>query len=113
MLSYPAGIAVSNYALITLSAALRHRRSVAVQAANLLNQSRLFAISDAARSRLNTLFIAGNFIGGPTGSVATTVLWSIGGWSAVCLAGACLALVGLGIWTLGRRGPLVIEPTRS
>jgi predicted MFS family arabinose efflux permease len=85
---------------------------VAVQGVNLLNQSRMFAVSDEARSRLNTAFVTCNFLGGAIGSAAASVLWSTGGWTAVTVAGMVLSGFGLGVWALGRRGPLVV-PRRS
>ena len=78
----------------------------AIQAQGILNQTRLFAVSHEARSRLNTAFITGNFAGGAAGSAAATVLWSAGGWSAVATAGVILSCFALGVWAVGSRGPL-------
>lgn len=82
---------------------------IAVQGVNILNQTRLFALSPHARSRLNTAFVTCNFIGGAIGSAAASVLWSAGGWTAVSLTGAGLACAALLVWALGRRGPLLDE----
>jgi predicted MFS family arabinose efflux permease len=81
---------------------------IAVQAANILNQARILAISQEERSRLNTTFVFGNFVGGAIGSAVASVLWAAGGWTAVTIAGAVLSAFGLGVWALGRRGPLVV-----
>jgi predicted MFS family arabinose efflux permease len=81
---------------------------VALQGQALLNRARLFAVSHEARSRLNTALGTSNFIGGAIGSAAATALWSAGGWTAVTIAGAALCCFALTVWTLGRRGPLVI-----
>ena len=81
---------------------------VAIQGINILNQTRMFAVSGEARSRLNTAFVTNNFLCGALGSVLATVLWAAGGWLAVTLCGAGLALVALVVWALGRRGPLVV-----
>ncbi|MEO6083707.1 MAG: MFS transporter [Umezawaea sp.] len=86
---------------------------IAVQAANILNQTRAFAISAEARSRVNTAFVTSNFIGGASGSAAASLLWSVGGWSAVTIAGACLSCFALAVWAFGRRGPLVVTGSRS
>ena len=89
---------------------------VAVQALDILNQTRLFAVSHEARSRLNTALVTGNFIGGAIGSAAATVLWSAGGWTAVTVAGAALCTFALAVWTAGRRSALVLprpEPATS
>jgi predicted MFS family arabinose efflux permease len=81
---------------------------IAVQALNILNQTRVFAISQEARSRINTAFVTSNFIGGAIGSAAATVLWSAKGWTAVVTAEIALCFFGLGVWALGRRGGLVV-----
>ncbi|MGI3782090.1 MAG: MFS transporter, partial [Janthinobacterium lividum] len=81
---------------------------VAIQGINILNQTRMFAVSGEARSRLNTAFVTSNFLCGAVGSVLAGVLWSAGGWPAVTLSGAGLALLALVVWSLGRRGPLVV-----
>lgn len=81
---------------------------VAIQGVNILNQTRLFAVSGEARSRINTAYVTNNFIGGALGSAAATVLWSAGGWSAVTLTEAALSCFALLVWALGRRGGLVV-----
>ena len=81
---------------------------VAIQALNILNQTRVFAISQDARSRINTAFVASNFIGGAIGSAAATVLWSIDGWTAVISAELALCSFGLVVWAVGRRGGLAV-----
>jgi predicted MFS family arabinose efflux permease len=81
-----------------------------VQGQNILNQSRIFAVSAQARSRLNTAFITGNFVGGALGSVAASVLWSWAGWRGISVAGAALACFGLLLWIATRRGSLRPRP---
>ncbi|MEU9064222.1 hypothetical protein AB0D13_36610 [Streptomyces sp. NPDC048430] len=76
---------------------------VAVQGLNLLNQARLFAVSHEARSRLNTAFVASNFVGGAIGSAAASILWAHGGWSSICAAGSALIVLALLVWAAGRR----------
>lgn len=80
---------------------------IAIQSLNILNQTRLFAVSHEERSRLNTAAITTNFLAGAVGSALTGPLWQAGGWLAVSTAGAVLSLVGLGVWAVGRRGALV------
>jgi predicted MFS family arabinose efflux permease len=79
---------------------------IGIQGQNILNQSRIFGISAEARSRLNTAYISGNFIGGAIGSLGATVLWSMGGWEAVCAGGASGAVVSLVLWLATRNGTL-------
>ena len=86
---------------------------VAIQGINILNQTRMFAVSGEARSRLNTAFVTNNFLWGAVGSVLATVLWGAGGWTAVTLCGAGLAAVALVVWAFGRRGPLVVPSVLS
>jgi predicted MFS family arabinose efflux permease len=75
---------------------------VATQARNIMNQAQIFAISAEARSRINTAYIAGNFVGGAIGSFAATLLWAFGGWNAVILAGFALSLAGAALWVSAR-----------
>jgi predicted MFS family arabinose efflux permease len=81
---------------------------VAIQAINILNQTRLFAVPANERSRLNTAFVTTNFVGGALGSAAAAALWSAGGWGAVTAAAAVTSCVALALWAAGRRGPLVL-----
>jgi predicted MFS family arabinose efflux permease len=85
---------------------------VAVMAVSILNQTRLFAVSHEARSRLNTAYVTNNFIGGALGSAAGTFLWQAGHWTAVSLAGAVVSLFALLVWAVGRRGALVVDQPR-
>lgn len=80
---------------------------IAIQGINILNQTRLFDVDPAARSRLNTAFVTNNFLWGAAGSAAASLLWTAGGWTAICLAGALGGAAALLVWAVGRRGPLV------
>ncbi len=87
---------------------------IAVQGLNILNQTRVFALSQEARSRINTAFVTSNFIGGAIGSAGATILWSIHGWTAVVIAEIALCSFGLGVWAIGRRDGLVVaSPTNA
>lgn len=79
---------------------------VAVQGLNILNQVRILSVSRQARSRLNTTFVTSNFVGGAVGSSAATLLWSVGGWTAISITGMGLGATTVAIWLVGRRGPL-------
>ena len=74
--------------------------SLAVQGVNILSQTRLFALSDTERSRLNTAYIVTIFIFCALGSALASVFWNIGGWTAVmlCACGSCC--VSLAGWAL-------------
>jgi predicted MFS family arabinose efflux permease len=76
---------------------------IATQASLILNQTRLLSIDAAARSRMNTAFVTGNFIGGALGSALAGVLWQAGGWTAVLLGGAAALTIALLVWATNRR----------
>ena len=82
---------------------------IAVQATNVLNQTRLLSIDPNARSRLNTAFVACNFVGGAVGSALTGVLWEQGGWIAVVTGAGVLVLLATAIWLVFRKRLIVIR----
>jgi predicted MFS family arabinose efflux permease len=84
---------------------------IAIQAVNVLNQTRLFAVDPDARSRLNTAFVTCNFIGGAIGSALAGFLWETGGWSRVMLGGAMLIGFALVVWLTARAS--AVRPGRS
>lgn len=75
---------------------------IAIQATNVLNQTRLLAIDPGSRSRLNTAFVVGNFVGGAIGSTLAGLLWEAGGWQFVVLGGAILIAIALVVWITQR-----------
>lgn len=76
--------------------------SVGVQAVQVLIQTRMLTIDPGARSRLNTIFVVANFIGGAVGSALAGALWSVGGWPGLMIAAAVLIGFALTVW-LGQR----------
>ncbi len=75
---------------------------VAVQAGNVLHQTRLVNVDAEARGRSNTAFVTSGLTGGAGGSALASVLWSAGGWGAVMTAGLVMLTVGLVLWWFGR-----------
>jgi predicted MFS family arabinose efflux permease len=73
---------------------------------NVLISARLFEVVSEGRSRMNTALIAVNFVAGAIGSALVSPLWAAGGWHAVTTAGIALSVVGLLLWSIGRRGAL-------
>jgi predicted MFS family arabinose efflux permease len=74
-----------------------------VQSALVSNQHRIHALRPEARSRLNTVFMTGNFIGGSIGSIGATAAYHLIGWSGVSAWGAALALIASLVQVRGRQ----------
>jgi predicted MFS family arabinose efflux permease len=72
------------------------------QSALISNQHVIYALRPDARSRLNTLFMSGMFVGGAAGSWGASISWRLGGWHAACLFGGALALLGFVLHLSGR-----------
>ncbi|WP_042301209.1 MFS transporter [Paraburkholderia kururiensis] len=79
---------------------------VGVQAAQISNQSRIYALKPEARSRVNTVYMVTYFIGGAIGSVVGTTAWRLSGWTGVCIAG--LVFAGLAAWAHAARHEKVL-----
>ncbi|MCP3473990.1 MFS transporter [Bradyrhizobium sp. CCGUVB1N3] len=65
---------------------------LAVQASQVANQARVFAIDPTAHSRLNTIFMAAMIFGGALGAGAGGIAYSLWGWSGICAFGATAGL---------------------
>jgi predicted MFS family arabinose efflux permease len=63
---------------------------LAVQAAQVTNMTRIYAISESAPSRVNSAFMVTYFVGGSVGALLATQAWKYGRWPGVC--GLCCAL---------------------
>jgi predicted MFS family arabinose efflux permease len=98
-----AALGAHSLPLIIIAIVLLH---VAIFPLNVLISARLFAVVAEGRSRLNTALIAVNFIAGAVGSALVSPLWAAGGWHAVTAVGIALSVVGLLLWSVGRRGAL-------
>ncbi|MBT2208244.1 MFS transporter [Actinomadura sp. NEAU-AAG7] len=68
---------------------------VAVQAGQVANQARIFALRPEARSRLNTAYMTCSFLGGSAGSWLGVRAYTGLGWNGVCLLVAVLAVLAL------------------
>jgi hypothetical protein len=75
-----------------------------VQSALISNQHVIYALAPEARSRINTVFMTGMFLGGGIGSAIAMLIWRAGGgWGAVSLLGFGVAALSLAIAFFGRR----------
>ncbi|WP_427051238.1 MFS transporter [Paenibacillus sp. TC-CSREp1] len=69
-----------------------------VQGTQVMNQTRIYALDESAKSRLNTVLMVSTFFGGACGSTLSSYLWSVGQWTYVSVAGCCLVLSSLVVW---------------
>ncbi|MFF8653721.1 MFS transporter [Streptomyces huasconensis] len=68
---------------------------VAMQSGMIANQVRIFALSDEARSRLNTAYMTCGYLGGSIGSWLGARCYEAFGWPGVCGLVAVLAALAL------------------
>ncbi|WP_245568828.1 MFS transporter [Nocardia concava] len=77
-----------------------------VQGSHLTNQSAIYSLDPAARSRLTTAYMVTYFLGGVTGSVTAGIAYQAGGWTRVCEIGAAATALGLALWAVFAFRPL-------
>lgn len=58
--------------------------SFGFQGAMVANQHIVFSGAAESRSRLNTLFMTGIFLGGSAGAACAGLIWNVGGWPVIC-----------------------------
>ncbi|MDQ0136918.1 putative MFS family arabinose efflux permease [Neorhizobium galegae] len=68
-----------------------------IQGALVSNQHLIYALDPNARSRINTIFMTGMFLGGAAGSALATAAWSQAGWLGVSILGATLGIIAVAI----------------
>lgn len=59
------------------------------------NQARIHALSDEARSRINTVFMVSYFVGGAVGSFLGSLSWQYYNWNGVCAVGVLFQVIAL------------------
>ena len=75
------------------------------QGAQIANQTRIYALDAASRSRINAVYMTQFFIGGALGTFAASHAWALGGWPVVVATGATFSALALGLhamWNPGR-----------
>jgi predicted MFS family arabinose efflux permease len=72
-----------------------------MQAMQISNQTRIFALSRAARSRINTVYMILFFLGGGVGSALSSIAWSRWAWNGVCGWGLAVLALALARHAIG------------
>lgn len=68
---------------------------LAVQTSQVANQTQVYALDRAARSRLNTVFMAAMLLSGSIGAGLGGLAFATWGWTGTCLFGALSSLLAL------------------
>lgn len=76
---------------------------VGLQACMVSNQTRVYALDAAARSRINTVYMTLMFGGGALGSFLGSWTWGHWGWSGVCVLGLAMGLAAALVEFVARR----------
>ena len=84
---------------------------VAMQSGMVANQVRVYAISESARSRLNTAYMTCAYTGGAVGSWLGLRCYAAAGWAGVCALVAALAAIPL-LHLAATRARAVSQPHR-
>ncbi len=72
-----------------------------VQSVQVAEQANVMALVPDARSRLNTMYMVGRFMGGASGSAIGSILWPKYGWIGVCGANAGFLVLAMGVHLAG------------
>jgi predicted MFS family arabinose efflux permease len=66
-----------------------------IQGTMVSTQSLIYSLSDSERSRLNTVFVVSNFLGGALGSTLGAISWNLYQWTGVCVVGTTMLVIAL------------------
>jgi predicted MFS family arabinose efflux permease len=70
------------------------------QGVHISNQSLIYPLRPDARSRLNTAYMASYFVAGAVGSALSAAVYSIDGWTGVCIVGAAFPTLAALVWVV-------------
>jgi predicted MFS family arabinose efflux permease len=68
---------------------------VGTQANQLTNQTVIYGLAPAERSRINAIYMVAYFLGGALGTAVAAQAWQHGGWPLVCAAGGGFAVLAM------------------
>ncbi|RKN38996.1 MFS transporter [Streptomyces hoynatensis] len=76
------------------------------QALHITNQSEIYRLAPAARSRLTSAYMTAYFLAGAVASALSSLAWTHLGWGGVCLVGGAFGAGATVLWALSsRRAP--------
>lgn len=101
---------VGTFSLLALAVAV-NLLDFGLQSGQIANQTRIFALGNDIRARVNTLYMVATFGGGAAGSFAGTVAWSLGGWLGVCSLALALVAIAGAVLNLSQRA--TTDPSQS
>jgi predicted MFS family arabinose efflux permease len=103
-----AGFGVGNLLVLALAGVLL---DLAVQGHQVFGQREIYGLRANARARINTVYMTTIFVSGAIASAVSGLLYERFGWLALCVFGAALPLIGLGIWAWAAlRAPRSTDP---
>jgi predicted MFS family arabinose efflux permease len=73
-----------------------------VQGGHVSNQTRIFALREDARSRINTVYMFCYFVGGALGSFLASLAWGKAEWTGVCVLELLFMVAAFVIFMRGR-----------
>ncbi|HEV2369895.1 MAG TPA: hypothetical protein VGR90_08455, partial [Acidimicrobiales bacterium] len=76
------------------------------QGLHITNQGEIYRLRPEARSRLTSAYMFLYFVGGATGSVLATTVYSSAGWGGVCAVGAAFGAGASVLWLAMRIRPV-------
>jgi predicted MFS family arabinose efflux permease len=73
---------------------------IASRAIQITNQTVIYTLRPAARSRINSFYMTSCFVGSMLGSLLAAFVYARFGWTAVCIQGGCLAGLIVPLWAV-------------